>query len=153
MWVSKLIFYLNLKNVFVLWPHFGGEEEQGRGGSGLVSRLKNPTLWPQWQATVTGLLNGLDWLFAFYGKQIFRGEWCAQHSDREQPEIRTQHCPSWLTLFRVSNETVTYPADLLPALPGFSQCDRQGQTRFLAACVFVRIIPIGRAGGLKLCFT
>lgn len=30
---------------------------------------------------------------------------------------------------------VTYPADLLPALPGFSQCDRQEQTRFLAACV------------------
>lgn len=30
---------------------------------------------------------------------------------------------------------VTYPEDLLPALPGFSQCDRQEQTRFLAACV------------------
>lgn len=33
-------FFFNLKNVYVLRPHFGGEEKQGRGCSGLVSRLK-----------------------------------------------------------------------------------------------------------------
>lgn len=43
-YVSLNAIFFNLKNVYVLRPHFGGEEKQGRGCSGLVSRLKNPSL-------------------------------------------------------------------------------------------------------------